>query len=86
MLMKFFVNMKLNDGSSIIMTFNVDGVGHAVIVTGVKDGKVQYYDPSTNTAGTKANGDYSAMYGVTMNNSSSYSSGYYNSGGYTYYW
>jgi natural product precursor len=78
---------KLGDGSSIIMIFNTNGAGHAVVVTGVSNGQIQYYDPSNGTSGSRANGDYSAMYAVTsMSSSSSYTSGYYNSGDYTYYW
>ena len=57
------------NGGNIIMTFNDNGIDHAVVVTGYGyDEKgnltLKYYDPTFKTNGFKTMGDYSALYRV----------------------
>ena len=62
-------------GQSVIMTFNVNGQGHAVVVNGVgcdKKGRpiMYYYDPTTGKYGSRTNGSWSALYTVGSCNDS----------------
>ena len=56
------------DGDHVIMTFNDNGIDHAVVVTGLKkEGevvRVLYYDPTKKENGYRNNGDYVSMYSV----------------------
>jgi hypothetical protein len=79
---------KLSSGSSVIMIFNVGNTGHAVVVTGFKNGKIQYTDPYNHTSGEVNNdvNSYSTLYSVGHINNTSSSHGSINSGGYIYSW
>lgn len=78
------------DGDRIMMVFNVGNQGHAVVATGTsRDSNgnilINYYDPTNNTYGIRANGDYSALYSVGVYNpdpSGSYNASGSNSGSY----
>ncbi len=56
-------------GERIMMTFPGDnGADHAVAVTGFQNrngvGYIEYYDPTTNRAGERVQGDFSGLYAV----------------------
>lgn len=60
------VSGKTTNGNSVMMTFNgASGRDHAVVVTGVaSDGTMSYYDPTTNSNGTRNPNNYSGLYEV----------------------
>jgi len=67
-------------GDRIMMIFNIGSQGHAVVVTGTSTDSngnilIDYYDPTNNIYGSRANGDYSSLYSVGNYNDTS--SGYY---------
>jgi hypothetical protein len=78
------ISANLAAGRSSILVIPINGVGHAVIATGIdSSGQIQYHDPSGVYTGPI--NSVSKVYSVSSGSSSS-SGGYYDSGGYIYSW